>query len=361
MKEYPINEIDHKRILGRNSFCELKGSLALFWGGSALEINVRAREVYVTIETDYEVYEQWITVEINGVSVSRFMLNKEKTCYCIAHNLNPSKENLISIIKDVQPMNEDKKHSLVIHSVSLDDDGVFCPIVVRPVTMEFVGDSITAGEGLAGGAEEMDWISLWMRASQTYAVRLAKMMNADWNTMGKCGWGIVQSWDANKECAIPPHYEKVCSVLTDEASVALGAADVWDFDTDRGSDYVIINLGTNDETGMHANGAVPTDKDKGELIQAVVDFLTKVRLHNPTAKIIWCWGMLGLHVVPALIAGGVEKYKTQSGDENVFTLELEAADKIELSDEEKGSRGHPGLKTHQAAAEKIYQFIKSIQ
>lgn len=360
MKEFNINEIDHKRVLGRNGFDEARKEITLFWGGAALEVNVKAREVYACFSAAYENLEIWVTVEINGVSVSRFMIEKEKRNYCLARNLNPEKENLITIIRDIQPMNEDSQSVLTIHSVLLDDNGDFCPILLRPLSIEFVGDSITAGEGLAGGPEEMDWISLWMRASQTYAIRLAKMMNADWNTIGKCGWGLCWSWDNNRNFRIPPHYEKVCSVLNDELSISLGAHQTWDFNDDRGSDFVIINLGTNDESGMHFNGAFPTKAQTDEITHEVSEFLRLVRSHNPSAKIIWCWGLLELKVVPACIQKGVEEYKEASGDKNVFAVELEPAEKLEKNPLEKGSRGHPGLKTHQAAATKLFEFIKSL-
>lgn len=361
MKEINISKIEYKRILGRNCYREGDETLSLFWGGAALEINVKAREVYVCLSSDYADHEQWISVEINGAPISRFMVNKEKTLYCIARNLNPQKENLISIIKDVQPMSEDSVHWLLIHSVGLDDAGEFCPLKERYCKMEFIGDSITAGEGLCGAPEEQDWISLWMRASGTYGRLLARKMNADWNTMGKCGWGIICGWDGNLETKIPPHYENVCSVMKDEKSKSLGAHEKWDFYGGKGSDYVIINLGTNDDGGLRVLKEKGDTGREEELTKAVTDFLKLVRKNNPSAKIIWVWGMLGLETVPALVQKGVDAYKAASGDETVYTLELESLEKLEIDDEGKGSRGHPGAKTHMAAAEKLYDFISSLR
>ena len=362
MKEYKINQIEKKRILGRNAY-KNDDSLALFWGGAALEVNIKAREIWACISTTYDNLEQWLAVEVNGAQISRFMLNKEKTWYCLARNMNPEKENLISIIKDTQPMNDDSTHSLVIHALGLDEAGEFVPLAPRSCTIEFIGDSITAGEGTVGAPDEMDWICQWMSANKTYAIQTAKMMNADWNTMGKSGWGICWAWDGNRDCKIPPHYEQVCSVLKDDNSLALGSQQKWDFNGGRGSDFVVINLGTNDESGMNSgNLAVPehVEGPKKEIISAVKNFLTVIRSHNPSAKILWCWGMLKLHLVPGLIEKGVEEYKAESGDKNVFTLELEPLDELEKTPEEKGSRGHPGYKTHHAAALKIVEFLTKL-
>lgn len=358
MKELKINQLDYKRILGRNSYDDSKEELALFWGGAALEININAREVWACISADYDNLEIWLAVEINGVQISRFILEKGRKWYCIAHNLNPQKENLISIIKDTQPLDEDKTHSLVIHSIRLDDEGLLLPVKPRECSIEFIGDSLTAGEGLVGAPEEMDWIPSWMSASRTYAIRLAKKLNADWNTMGKSGWGICWSWDYNVNCRIPPHYENVCSVLKEKNSVALGANEPWTFNGGKGSDLVIINLGTNDETGMR------NAKDKSGLPEKVVssvkDFLSVIRSHNPNAKIIWVWGLLSLEFVPALIQKGVDEYKTESADNNIFTLELDSSASLEINHEDKGSREHPGAKTHEAAAVSIAEFIRSL-
>ena len=70
--------------------------------------------------------------------------------------------------------------------------------------------------------------------------------------------------------------------------------------------------------------------------------------------------MLGLETVPALVQKGVDNYKAISGDKSVYTLELESLEDLEKLPEEKGSRGHPGVKTHQHAASKLFEFIKSL-
>ncbi len=48
-----------------------------------------------------------------------------------------------------------------------------------------------------------------------------------------------------------------------------------------------------------------------------------------------------------------------SGDKNIFTLEFESMDS-EVEEEDKGSRGHPGPKTHRLATEKLCQVIKAL-
>ena len=98
MKAYKINEIAYKRILGRNvdGAGEKEGPLALFWGAAALEVNVKSNEVWIQVSSDYDLYESWLRIEVNGAEVGRFMVCKDQPQWmCIARGLNKEKENLI--------------------------------------------------------------------------------------------------------------------------------------------------------------------------------------------------------------------------------------------------------------------------
>ena len=50
----------------------------------------------------------------------------------------------------------------------------------------------------------------------------------------------------------------------------------------------------------------------------------------------------------------------ESGDKAVYSLELEDMNDIEKNEEDKGSRGHPGLLSHKKAAARIVDFIRSL-
>lgn len=45
----------------------------------------------------------------------------------------------------MQAMNCDEKHAVNVYAVKL--DGVILPVKERPLKLEFIGDSITSGEG----------------------------------------------------------------------------------------------------------------------------------------------------------------------------------------------------------------------
>ena len=362
MKNYKMTEVKNMRLQGRNipGGVAGDGAVRLYWAGAALEVNVKAREVWAEISCNYDVHEIWLAIEVNGFQISRFIAPKQTAWVCLARNLNPEKENLISIIKDTQSMPGDVLHELKITGLRLDDAGDFCDIKPRKCKIEFIGDSITSGEGLAGKPDEMEWITQWFCASKTYAIQLAKKMNADWTSISQCGWGLCWGWDGDVTSAIPLHYEQVCSVLNGEQQMAMGSCDALPYN--GSADYVVLNLGTNDNSGFKSqdDGKGPDGVAGKAIIAEAKRFLSVIRRYNPEAKIIWTWGMISIDIVPSLIQKAIGEYKKESGDKNVYALELESMAVLEKTDEDKGSRGHPGPLTHRKAAERIFDFISSL-
>lgn len=377
MKTYKLNEIAYKRILGRTvkDAGNSDKPVPLFWGAAAVEFNVKAKEVWVKLSSKYDTHEPWVGVEVNGFRTGRFMVPAgEPKWYCITANMNPEKENLVTLIKDTQPMSGEASHSLFIHEAGLSEEGTFCQLKPRKLNIEFIGDSITSGEGLAGNPDEMDWITQWFCAGNTYARKVCKELDANWSMFSQCGWGICWGWDGNRNSVMPAHYNKVCSVMWGDYQKSIGAHE--DYAPSTENDFVVLNLGTNDNGAFNQPAWKDSDGKEyvltktadgkacesaaNEIINGAVAFLKNIRKTNPSAKIIWTWGMIKLDVVPELIAKAVEQYKKESGDSQVYLLELEAMEDVEVTMEDKGSRGHPGPKTHNLAAKRIVDFIKTL-
>ncbi len=362
MKSYKINQIDYKRIIGRNVVdAETKPELKLFWAASALEIKVNAKEVRAVIESDYEGQEIWISVHLNHSEISRIMVeNTGEKNICLVRNIDPSIENVITIYKETQPMAGDKKHSLVIKEIILDDEGKFLPFgkEVSPLKIEFIGDSITSGEGLRGAPDQLEWISSLFSASRSYASQISRKFNCDFSSISQCGWGLRWGWDGNKDSNVPSLYNQVCSIA--------GAEEPYNFNFEDGKhpgyDYVVIALGTNDNSALNIPEKECSDSEESRriFVEAAVDFLKEIKSKNPSAKILWTYGMIKLDIVPALIKQAVENYKQLTGNKDVWVLELDSMEDVEITDEDKGSRGHPGPKTHRLAAEKIIKFLQNL-
>ena len=366
LKEYLLSEAEHLKVHGRTTGC--LSPLTLFWTGSGIELNAKASELWVELEADYEAHEPWIAVIINGVVVSRQMVTAGRKWLCIFRGMNHEAVKNIRIIKETQALNEDPKSRLQIRAIRCDGD--FLPVEDKPCKIEFIGDSITSGEGSLGSKEEDDWIMMWFSAVNGYAHKTAERINADYRILSQSGWGVYTSYDNNPNKNIPSCYEKVCGTLNGGMNQELGAFQAHDFEAWQ-PDVVVINLGTNDEGAFHnpmwvdeltgktykqrknEDGSF-NEEDLKAFETAVTEFLIKLRKYNHKAYFIWAYGMLGDGILPA-IRRGVEAYQLKSGDEKVSVLVLPCA-----TEETFGARYHPGIISHEQAAKTLGDFIENI-
>ena len=359
-------EIKELRVLGRTV---KRQPLPLFWTASGFECNYDGTELWCELETDYSYLEQWIAVYVNGAFVSRQMLNKGRQKICLYRNMATRKINHIKVLKEVQAMPEDPDTCLLLHG--LQGDGAFYPLPEPECRIEFIGDSITSGEGSYGSTAEQDWISMWFSAGRTYPYLVAESLRAEYRVISQSGFGVYCAYDNNSDHTIPLYYEQVCGTLTGEKNRLLGAKELHDFSSWQ-PDYIVINLGTNDGGAFHnpewrddATGrrnkmeydsdGQPEKACLDKVQAAVTDFLNLVRKHNPMAHILWAYGMMGTVVEPA-ITDGIRGYCDLSGDTKVHYLRLE-----EIKDDGIGARSHPGEKGHRQAADVIGNYIKALQ
>lgn len=377
VKVYPVNRIPEIHFFGRNTRdVGQKKFRTLFWNGSGFEVHFKGQELWAEVESDFETMEPYLVVFLNGRMSSRQMLEKGKRWICLSRGTDMSHQSDVLVMKDSQPMADDPRHVVKIHRLALSNGGTFERLPERKLKIEFIGDSITSGEGLCGAIFDTEWISNCMSFCKTYAFQTAQKLNADFRVMSQGGYGVVSGWDNCPYKVIPPHYENVCSVVKGSVYEQLGGNEAYDFSSWQ-PDFVVINLGTNDrgsfyqdewndaETGhsykmnLDESGK-PCKADSEKIASGVKNFLSVIRTHNPDAKIIWATGFMPIPEVMESIYNGVRQYRTFFGDKNIFTLEFDSMN-FEISEEDRGSRSHPGPKTHGRAAEKLCHVIRALQ
>ena len=366
LTKHPLSTLPHVRALGR---CAGRDPLTLFWTGSGIELLFTGSELWVEFNADYSGMEPWVSVELDGVCISRFAVNPGASRVCLFRGMAPGRAKHLRLRKDTQPIPNDPDNLLQITALEY-AGGEFLPLPEPQYRLEFVGDSITSGEGAIGAVCEDDWVGAFFSAQNNYARMTADALNAEYRVVSQCGWGIVTEWNNNPHHAIPPYYTRVCGVAPGSRNVALGAQDPYDFAAWK-ADAVIINLGTNDDGAFHQPAW--TDPDTGEtfklrtlpngdyhpqdaarIANAVQDFLALVRRCNPDAAIVWVYGMLGLPLMPVL-EQGFAQYRAASSDANVHLLTLP-----ETTPATVGARQHPGIAAHRAAADVLAQFLRGI-
>ena len=366
MKSFGVNEISNLRVLGRTTAC--REPLTLFWTGSGVECNVKASELWVEIEADYDSYEPWMSVVINGAYISRQMLEKGKKWICLFRNMNPEVIKNVKVLKETPAMPLDTAHCVQIHGFKT--DGTFEALEDKAYKIEFIGDSITSGEGSIGAMQEQDWISMWFSTSNNYAVMTANALNADYHIISQSGWGVLSGWDNNPYSALPLYYDKVCGLLNGEKNKALGANETYDFASWQ-PDVIVINLGTNDSgafnspewkdevTGKiyknHLNeDGTYNEEDLNAIKEAMIDFLMKLRSYNPKAQLVWAYGMLDIPM-ETTICSAIEVYQAKTDDQSVSYLRLP-----NTTNETIGARWHPGVKAHEEAAKVLKEYLNKL-
>lgn len=379
----------------------------LTWTGSFVEIFVKATELYIDIEGPYELHENWIAVEIDGELFARQLLPKERTRICLFRNVNPDKVTRVRVIKEVQAMSMDSMHCLRVYGFETDGEtAAAADYYTRyggsadKLKIEFIGDSVTSGEGTYGARPEEEWISMYFGHTRSYPYYVSKALDADYRIVSQSGWGVYSSWDNMVSCNIPDHYEEVCSVLIrekedsacsecDTDSSDIGAADSgsvcsptgfgapffenYDFEAWK-PDFIVCNLGTNDDGAFHnpgftdpvtgeyhklrmdsedgISGSVYNPDDLATVRNAVYEFMKKLRRCNPGAYIIWAFGILGDSLRPA-IEGGITDFVEETGDGRAMYLPI-----TNTNGDTVGSRMHPGVKAHLIAADEIMSCIR---
>ena len=191
MQTATIQDLPLVRILGRG-VCK-GGVLPLFYTASGFVCRFTGSELYLHLKAGFANYEPWLSVELNGAWLARFPVAAGDSVVCLFRGMTSGKVKIVRVLKDVQAMHDDP-HFVQVTGLSY-SDGEFLPLPEPSYRFEFVGDSITSGEGAIGALCEDDWVSPFFSAVNHYARLTADALGADWRIVSQSGWGLLSSWD----------------------------------------------------------------------------------------------------------------------------------------------------------------------
>ncbi len=353
MKKTNVTYIPGLKKLGRTA--EAGSKLSLFWTASGIEFRVKASDLTVELESVYDGLELWTDILIDGELSQRIQLPPGVSKIPVFRKLSDNgeiKSRTVRILRDTQAMAGDAVSVLKLISVETDDDAVFDQLPEPSLRLEFIGDSLTSGEG-AGLERQTEWAPIVFSAVENYAYKTGVLMNADVNILSSSGWGLYASWDAKTECALPPYYDEVCGLENSDEDAAAGSLEPWDFSSFV-PDAIVMNLGTNDDGALNNNERWARDEFHGLFVRTGVDFLKKLRLRNPKSAIVWAYGMLG-NGMAEWIGEAISSYTGETGDKNVHYYKLPdcAGDLV-------GARFHPTRRAHDEAALALSSELKRI-
>ncbi len=157
------------------------------------------------------------------------------------------------------------------------------PVEKKKLTIEIIGDSITAAYGVEGANQYENFKTSTENFSKSYAYLAAKKLDADYSAVAYSGHGIVSGYstgDKNPDLLVPEVYTKISKNGEYPGE--------WDFENNK-VDAILINLGTNDLNYVTKD---PANRNE-EFIQEYVNFLTLVREKNPESYIVCTVGIMG--------------------------------------------------------------------
>lgn len=373
-KLIPVRQLENVRVFGRRCRAEESGAadpnapVTLWWAGSGVEFDFNGEAVSIGFEADWDYFNPWVSVELDGVLVSRFPVSRGKSQVQLFAQMNPGQQRSwhVRVLRETEPQPGDDRQLLRVTGLA-GKGGDFLPL--RPVhrRIEFVGDSITAGEGAIGQKHDNDWAPVFFSAWNSYPRMVGEALDANFREVAISGWGIRSAWNNQRSARIPRIYGKVCGALTGEEQTRLGSQQPADFD-DWQPDVVCVNLGTNDASAFHqppftdpvtgqafkehvqANGT-PDPHDLELLAEDLRSFLAELRQDHPTALIVDCFGMISPEFVP-FFKKVVEDYTRQTHDSRMLFFQLPA-----MKPEWVGSHEHPGPIAHREAARALTAFL----
>ena len=313
--------------------------LWLVQSGSAAEFTVSGRNASLTLAG---------SSDINNFA-PRYAVYVDDKMIC--DEIMADKDVTVSLWKDtdktaavkVMLLSEAMYGGIGIRSVEVESSSAqpVVPAEKAPLTIEFIGDSITCGYGVESDSPSDPFTTSTENFSKSYAYLAAKSLGADYTTCCYSGYGIVSGYSGdgtkNDKELLPDCYGK-SSIYKDYGSD-------WEFSED--CDIVVINLGTNDMNYVAAD----SDANGSEFVEGYKAFLKTVREKRPEAHIICTVGTMGGDDIYELIERAVSEF----GDEKITAY----FSQTQSMRDGMGADGHPSKRTHQNSADILAEKIRN--
>ncbi len=352
MKTYAIRDAKEIRLSGR--FDKTEPNFPMLWSSSSAEFKMEGTLLEVEIECQYTSMAPYLSFTVDGLRSQNFVPLKGRHWYPVFLGLS-NQVHHVRIAKETQPFGGDWEAFVTLNRIRM--NGKLLPLEEAKMKIEFIGDSITSGEGCKGPNAFMEWVPMVFSSSDTYAKMTADALKAQYQVVSQSGWGVMGAWDNNPSGSIPKVYHQICGAVG-----AKGAQKDYDFSFNP--DKVVIALGTNDagaignapytdpESGITYN-LTDSEADQQRLEDACYAFIRTLYEKNPHAALYWI-----VFYVKGPVHDSVKKAVNRAAQEGIpirfsVPLTLDGMKKCEM-----GSRAHPGLKAHQRIRKALVKLLK---
>ena len=334
------------RLMGRMD--ESQSPLCLDWTGSGVEFRLRGSDVWAELEATERSPIFYVIVLADGCPVCRFPVEPGVRFYPLLLGMEADQERTVTLMKETQCMPDSPAATLRLHSLRY--EGELLPLPARDLRIEFIGDSLTSGEGTLAPLGNQEWITAWFSARANYAFVAARMLNAEFRVLSQSGYGTVWNYLHDESRNMSDGYDRIVGVLSGPEAEARGCRKEYDFSS-WPADIVCIRLLSNDSGGM--NHLQSFDADRGRLKEGCLALLEKVRARNPKARIVWIKPGSDCHPEIADEAVRAAEAKGLTGISS-FALP-------DYRPEDCGARSHPAAAWNRMAGELLGNYLRTLR
>lgn len=361
MRRYTVSELSDRLITHGRTFVDLQEDILYFnWSCAAVEFTFRGTHLNVSLRSGcgYE-FEglpgdpnapkratwPYLAVFLDDIPqpLRRFEIASPNETWLL-YQSREAETHRIRIMK----LTENNKTFLGIAAFTA--EGEFLP-TERPKKkrLEIVGDSITCGYGNLIKDPARHFYSVDEDGYLAYGPIAARALDFDWSCVSVSGITAVhhQGWQIGY--AMEELYAYTDRIGQERLSLV---PEAWDFRR-HSTDYVVVNLGTNDCYGIQFS------PDPAELDRFPADYRAFIgnirRLNGPRAHIICALGSMNYYLWHD-IASVMEQYKRETGDERLHLLRFNPMHPFDGV----GADGHPSLDTHQKMAHELAALLRTL-
>ena len=156
MKSFFIRNHPMIRLSGR--FDPAQEGFPMLWSASSAEMNVRGSSLEVQIDCAYRTHKPYLSFEVDGLRAQTFAPLPGKHWYSVFLHMKPDAVHTVRILKESQAFENDPSAGCVLLKGRTDGGLELLPPRRRKI--EFIGDSLTSGEGGRGPQSFMEWVPM---------------------------------------------------------------------------------------------------------------------------------------------------------------------------------------------------------
>jgi len=336
---------DHPRLRLLGRLDPAQRPVALDWTSSGLECSFHGTDLWAELEAPAFSPVMWMIVLADGAPVARFPVEPGVRFYPLVLGMEAQNTRTVTLMKETQCMPDQPEATVFLRSLRM--KGELEELPARDLKIEFIGDSLTSGEGSLAPRGNDEWISMWFSARGNYSWVACNALNAERRILSQSGWGVCWDWEHNEAHTLTAHYGEIAGVLRGPAAEKRGCTKKHDFSSWQ-PDIVCIRLLTNDIGGTNRNDSF--EKDREAIVRGALGLLRTVRGNNPAAKIVWILPGTDRHPELAEEAAALARAE---GMQRLFTFALP-----DYHEEDTGARFHPNAEWNRKAGLLLADYLR---